>query len=347
MNKKVKKFFKRAWKETKDFIREEYKFLISIVVFYIICTWPVNYYIIVGGGITDVSDRVEVVDGYESKGSFNLCYVSELKGTTLTYVLSYIIPSWDRESMSDYKYSEAEDYEDLAFRGDLELKTTNNSAIKAAFDLADKEVIEKSSKIYVVANFDEYESELKIRDQLVSINDNKFNTMQEYSDYIQKYNDGDFVKVKVIRDKKEVELNCRIYEEEGRKIFGIMLMIDRKYETDPKVNISFRASESGPSGGLITALEMYNGLVKKDISNGMNIAGTGTIDALGNVGSIGGVRYKVIGADAGDADVFLVPKGKNYKEAMKVKKEKKLDIKIIGVSTLEETVLELSKLSKQ
>ena len=149
-----------------------------------------------------------------------------------------------------------------------------------------------------------------------------------------------------IEGLSEREIDALV-EEEGRKIFGIMLMIDRKYETDPKVNISFRASESGPSGGLITALEMYNGLVKKDISNGMNIAGTGTIDALGNVGSIGGVRYKVIGADAGEADVFLVPKGKNYKEAMKVKKEKKLDIKIIGVSTLEEAVLELSKLSKQ
>lgn len=347
MNKKVKKFFKKVLKETKDFIVEEYKFLISIIVFYIICTWPVNYYIIVGGGITDVGDRVEVVEGYDSKGSFNLSYVSELKGTTLTYVLSYIIPSWDRDSMSDYKYSETENYEDLEFRGDLELKTTNSSAIKAAFDLADKDVVVKSSKIYVVANFDEYESELKIRDELVSVDGYKFDSMQEYSDYIQKYNAGDFVKVVVIRDDKETELSCRIYEENGRKIFGIMLMIDRKYETDPKVNISFKASESGPSGGLITALEMYNGLVKEDITNGMRIAGTGTIDALGNVDSIGGVKYKVIGANAGDAEVFLVPKGKNYKEAMKIKKEKKLDIKIIGVSTLEEAVNELSKLSKQ
>ena len=32
----------------------------------------------------------------------------------MTYALSYVIPTWDRESMSDYKYSEAEDYEDLA-----------------------------------------------------------------------------------------------------------------------------------------------------------------------------------------------------------------------------------------
>lgn len=347
MNKKVKKFFKKLLKEIKQFIVDEYKFLISMVIFYIICTWPVNYYIIVGGGITDVGDRVEVVDGYDSKGSFNLCYVSELKGTTLTYVLSYIIPSWDRDSMSDYKYSESENYEDLEFRGDLELKTTNNSAIKAAFDLAGIDISEKFSKIYVVANFDEYESELDIRDELVSIDGNKFKTMQEYSDYIQKYNAGDVVKVVVIRDGKEVELNCRIYEEKDRKIFGVMLMIDRIYETDPKVNISFKASESGPSGGLITALEMYNGLVKEDITNGMNIAGTGTIDAAGNVDSIGGVRYKVIGAEAGDADVFLVPKGKNYEEAVKVKKEKNLDIKIIGISTLDEAVKELSKLSKQ
>ena len=347
MSKKIKKVFKKFFNEIKDFIVEEYIFLISVVVFYIICTWPVNYYIVVGGGITDVSERVSVVDGYDSKGSFNLCYVSELKGTTLTYLLSYVIPTWDRDSMNDYKYSENENYEDLEFRGDLELKTTNSSATKAAFDLANKKVAEVGSKIYVIANFDEFESELKIGDQLISVDGNIFDTMQEYSDYIQKYNVGDYALVKVIRNKKEIEIECQIYEEEGRKIFGVALMTEKKYETDPKVNISFKASESGPSGGLITGLQIYDELLKKDITKGFKIAGTGTIDSLGNVGTVGGVRYKVLGAEAGEADVFLVPNGKNYKEAVKVKKEKNLDIKIIGVSTLEEAVNELSKLKKQ
>lgn len=340
MLKGIKKFFNEIF----EFIVDEYKFILVLAIFYIVCTWPVNYYIIVGGGISDVKERVNVTEGYKSKGSFNLSYVSELKGTTLSYLLSYVIPTWDRESMDDYKYSETENYEDIEFRGDIDLKTTNNNAIKVAFDLADKEYKEISSKIYVIATFDEFKTNFKIRDELISVDGQKFSKVEEYAQYIQKFKMGDTVKVVVLRDGKEKKITCKIYEEEGRKLFGVALQVAKEYETDPKVDIKFKSTESGPSGGLMTTLEIYNRLVKKDITNGLKIAGTGTVDANGNVGIIGGVRYKLIGADAGEANVFFVPKGENYQEAMKVKKEKKLDIKVIGVATVSEAIENLNKL---
>lgn len=342
MIKRIKTFFNSIL----EFVREEYKFLLFLAIFYIICTWPLNYYIIIGGGISDVKERVVVEEGYKSKGSFNLSYVSELKGTTLSYLLSYIIPSWDRESMDDYKYSEAEDYEDIEFRGDIDLKSTNNNAIKVAFDLANKKCEEISSKIYVIAVVDGFETNFKVQDELISIDDKVFKTTEEYSTYVQRFEAGDTVKVKVLRDGKEKEIKCKLYEENDRKIFGVILQIAKEYETDPKVDITFKRSESGPSGGLMTTLEIYNRLVKEDITHGLNIAGTGAVDSKGNVGIIGGVRYKIMGAEAGGADIFFVPNGDNYKEAIKVKKEKKLKIKVIGVSTVEEAIKELEKLKK-
>lgn len=343
MFKGIKKFFNAIL----EFVIDEYKFLLFLGVFYIVCTWPVNYYIIVGGGISNVKERVIVEDGYKSKGSFNLSYVSELKGTTLSYLLSYVIPSWDRDSMSDYKYSETESYEDIEFRGDIDLKSTNNNAIKVAYDLANKKCDEISSKIYVIATVDEFETEFKIRDELISVDGQVFKTTEEYAKYVQKFKAGDSIKVKVLRDGKEKEINCKIYEKNGRKLFGVVLQIAREYETDPKVDITFKRSESGPSGGLMTTLEIYNRLVKEDITHGLNIAGTGAIDSKGNVGIIGGVRYKLMGAEAGNADIFFVPNGKNYEEAIKVKKEKKLKVKVIGVSTVNEALEELSKIKKQ
>ena len=62
------------------------------------------------------------------------------------------------------------------------------------------------------------------------------------------------------------------------------------------------------------------------------------------IGSIGGVKFKLAGAVSKKADVFLVPAGENYKEAIKYKKKNNYDIKIIGVSNLEEAILELEKL---
>ena len=72
-------------------IKEEYKFIITLLLLFIIFVFPLNYYIIIGGGTSDVSSRIKVENKYESKGSFNISYVEELKGTVVTYLLSYII----------------------------------------------------------------------------------------------------------------------------------------------------------------------------------------------------------------------------------------------------------------
>lgn len=340
------KALKKLFNSIVEFVIEEYKFLISLALIYIICTWPVNYYIIVGGGISDVSERVSIEEGYESEGSFNLSYVSELKGTTISYLLSYVIPSWDRENMDDYKYTETESYEDIEFRGDMDLKSTNGNAIKVAYTLAGKKCEEISSKIYIIATFDEYETELLVQDQLIGINDFEFKEVSEFSDYLQQFNKGDVVDIKVVRNGEEKVIKCKVYEEDERKILGVALQIIKEYETDPEVEITFKKSESGPSGGLITTLEIYDKLVKKDITNSLKVAGTGTVDSEGNVGIIGGVKYKIMGADAGGADVFLVPAGENYKEALEVKKEKNLDIEVIEVTTVKEAIEKLSKIKK-
>ena len=70
--------------------------------------------------------------------------------------------------------------------------------------------------------------------------------------------------------------------------------------------------------------------------------GTGTIDKNGNVGEIGGVKYKILGAAKHNADIFICPK-ENEKEALETVKENDLKIKVIGVSTFKEALDELSK----
>jgi len=93
----------------------------------------------------------------------------------------------------------------------------------------------------------------------------------------------------------------------------------------------------------MTALTVYSYLTNKDLAKGRTVVGTGTIDTYGNVGEIGGVKYKLIGAVKNKADIFLVPNGENYEEAIKIKQEKNYDIKIVGISTLKEAINELEK----
>ena len=88
----------------------------------------------------------------------------------------------------------------------------------------------------------------------------------------------------------------------------------------------------------MTSLAIYNALTSEDITNGHIIVGTGTIDSDGNVGSVGGVKYKLAGAIKNKAKIFIVPNGENYKEAIELKEKNNYDIEIVGVSTFKEAV---------
>jgi Lon-like protease len=63
----------------------------------------------------------------------------------------------------------------------------------------------------------------------------------------------------------------------------------------------------GPSAGLMLALGIIDKIKQEDLTGGKIIAGTGTIDASGKVGPIGGVPQKIVGAKKDGATVFLTP----------------------------------------
>lgn len=63
----------------------------------------------------------------------------------------------------------------------------------------------------------------------------------------------------------------------------------------------------GPSAGMMFALGIIDKIKPEDLTHGKIIAGTGTIDAEGNVGPIGGVTQKLHGAKDAGATIFLVP----------------------------------------
>lgn len=328
--------FKKFFKTIKDTVVEERKFILILLFTYIICMFPVNYYIIVGGGTSDIDSRISVDDGYKSKGSFNISYVTELQGRLAPYLLSFVISDWNSVPVSDYKYDDSESIEDISFRNDLDLKMANANAIKWAFKLADKEINVIDTKIYVITLLNTGDNTFKVGDQIISVNGKSFNNLDDYRSYIQSFNENDILDVKVIREKKEKIIKVKLHLDNGNLVMGVGLGIVRDYETDPVVQVKFEEDESGPSGGLITTLAIYNKLVKEDITKSLKIAGTGTIEEDGSIGEIGGVKYKLLGAVKDGADIFLVPKGDNYSECIKLKKKKNLKIKIIGVSNIEE-----------
>jgi PDZ domain-containing protein len=95
----------------------------------------------------------------------------------------------------------------------------------------------------------------------------------------------------------------------------------------------------GPSAGLAFALEILEQR-GRDVDRGNKVAATGVIAPDGEVGEIGGVQQKTIGARRAHADVFLVPAGDNYREALKYAH----GLRIIPVKTFQQALRALATL---
>lgn len=335
---------KHTLKNIKEYVKQEWKFLIVLLVTFIICTYPVDYYIITGGGTILAKDRVEVKGAKKSEGTISLTYVKELKGTIATYLLSYIVPSYEREKVEEYTYNENETIEDIDFRNIIQLRTANNSAIKVAYENAGKTLKEKNKGIYVYYIDKKADTNLKIGDKIVEINGKKIESFKELRNYINKLDNNSEISILIENNNKKETKTAKIYEEKGNKYIGVSLIEDITYKTKPKINIKYKKSEGGPSGGFMMSLEIYNQLTKKDITKGRKIAGTGTIDYEGNIGEIDGIKYKLKGAVKKKSSIFIAPTGRNYKEALKEKKKHGYKIKIIEGKTFKQVLKELDKI---
>lgn len=337
--------FIKIYNSIKKYIRENFVeiFIYLVLLFMVIC--PVDYYIITGGGTFNAEKRVKMDTSYKSKGSFNMAYVSEIKGTIFTYLISYIIPSFERESIEEYRTSEQESVNDIEFRNNLWLKQTNNNAIYVAYKKAGKKLTEKSHKNYVFYLDEQADTNLKVGDELLKVDNQEIKELTDLKKYVQTKTKGDQVSLSAIRKGKSLKCYAKIFEENNELYVGISLLDDVSYTTNPSISFKFKDSESGPSGGLIMSLQIYNMLVKEDITKGLKIVGTGTISKDGEVGEIDGIKHKLRGAVKNKADIFLAPAGRNYKEAMKEKKKNKYKIKIIEIKNFDEAVEKLEKIS--
>lgn len=87
-------------------------------------------------------------------------------------------------------------------------------------------------------------------------------------------------------------------------LIGISLTTDYDFPIDVRLQLD---NVGGPSAGMMFALGIIDTLTPGKLNGGHNVAGTGTIDAAGTVGPIGGIRQKLFGAKDAGATIFLAP----------------------------------------
>lgn len=325
--------------------------------------YPLPYYVETPGSTIDLSEII-TVDDKEDKdaGTYSLTSVSVGPATGLRLLFAKFSDFSEvisKEALmggsSSDEYNQMQNYL---------MKNSQNNAIAQAFELADIDYTMEFKGIYVMSIQDnsEFKGDLSLGDTIVKADGKSFENNKGFVNYIKSKKVGDELTITFLHNGKEKNSTHKLVELDGEKGtagIGITLIDDTEIESDIKVDFN-TGSIGGPSAGMMFTLEIYDQLVKEDLTNGLHIAGTGTINSEGKVGRIGGIDKKVASASKSHADVFFAPDDEitdeekksdpdvksNYEEALEAAEKLGTDMKIVPVKTVQDAIDYLEGIDK-
>lgn len=163
---------------------------------------------------------------------------------------------------------------------------------------------------------------------------------------------GEEVAVEFERDgvpmSGEIETILAPGEDPPRTIIGFRPIDTTTVDLPSGLSVLFKTEGiGGPSAGLAFTLSLIDALTEGDLTGGLNIAVTGTIDVEGNVGAIGGLNSKASAVLQVGVKYFLVPVNQGEEGLDGIKRAQQVvgdDVEIIPVATLQDALDALVRL---
>ncbi|MEQ6898921.1 S16 family serine protease [Microbacterium sp. KR10-403] len=177
-------------------------------------------------------------------------------------------------------------------------------------------------------------------DVILSADGTKISGITTLRDVIAKA-EGAPVTLRIQRDgaEKTVSVTPKKSTTDGKTtwLIGVSLLTDYDFPIDVTIQLD---NVGGPSAGMMFALGLIDTLTPGYLNGGKNVAGTGTINAAGDVGAIGGIRQKLYGAKDAGAAYFLAPKSNCDEVVGHVPS----GLRVFSVSTLDDSLKVLKTL---
>ncbi len=315
----------------------------------------VDYDITSPGGLNKVENIISVEGGIKKSGSFNTVSVYSVERISLlTYLIGKIDNIASIDETSEYvQMTNSESYSS----GTIQKNVSINNAIILAYKMANKNIVTNYHGLIVHTVFKDITYDVQIGDVITKYNGENITNEIDFRDHlIQDVRNNNDIKLTILRQGESFEVKYEpIWTDDGKSFYVGLSYYDyytiNKEETTPKFTIN-HVNTLGPSGGLMQALSIYNAISDNNLTQGLKIAGTGTIDTYGDVGPIGGIYQKVFTAYYSGANIFFVPvekdengqiiktDGNNYVEALKAyeKLGKPAKMAFVPVATFEEAV---------
>lgn len=159
---------------------------------------------------------------------------------------------------------------------------------------------------------------LQPTDVIVAVDGKKVSSPADVKAAMRTKKVGDTINFKVLRYGNTFSVGLRaVSAGHGPKRAVVGVFLDQAVKIHLPIRVEIDSGDvGGPSAGLAFALDVLEKL-GRDVDHGHKIAATGEIFLNGNIGPIGGIKQKTIGAREAGVDAFLVPAGENSRAASK------------------------------
>jgi PDZ domain-containing protein len=182
------------------------------------------------------------------------------------------------------------------------------------------------------------EGQLEKGDVITAVDQTAVTSLAKLTELVRAQPAGTTRQVEITRgtEKRTVSVATKAAED-GAPRLGVVAKTSQPHPFQLSIQLD---RIGGPSAGLMFTLGIIDTIKEEDLTGGIIIAGTGTIDEEGNVGPIGGIPQKLVAAKAAKAKVFLTPAA-NCAEAVA---NAQPGLPLIKVSTADEALTALEQL---
>ena len=285
-----------------------------MALFVVVGTQPLPYVTYRPGPSVDIlsaRDGKEIVEvsgheAYRDDGELRLTtiYVDQPQDEV---TLEELLRAWIDPSEAVYPYDAIYAPEETDESSDAESAVQMVSSQDAAVATALTELgydVEPETEVLYVDKQLPADGKLKVRDILMSVGGVEITSAEDVVKAVDQAPLGQPLTFVVDRSGEEVTVDVTPREVDGDKRIGITPGPGFTFPFDVSVEIGDNIG--GPSAGLMFSLAIYDTLTPGSLSGGEVIAGSGTIDADGKTGPIGGIAQKIAGAEDAGARLFMV-----------------------------------------
>jgi PDZ domain-containing protein len=321
--------------------------MVPILAFGVLLSLATVPYVSLGPGPT--FDTLGEVDGkqvvdirggdvHKTSGHLNMTTVSQRDDLTLGQALTLWMSGREQLVPRDLVYPPDKSKDEIDQANNTDFKRSEDSAEYAALSY-----LKYPSAVTVETVNDPGPSVGKLQrgDAIDAVNGKPVATIEQFTSLLKATKPGDNIVLDFRRKNALPGVATVTLGSNKDRAYGYLgvAVLDAPWAP---FSIDFNlANIGGPSAGLMFSLAVIDKLTTGDLNDGKFVAGTGTIDAEGKVGSIGGITHKMLAAHEAGATVFLVP-ADNCDEAKTAHED---GLQLVKVDNLGQTVDALHTLS--